>query len=137
MPTIILRILVILIGLALLTPAPITLVSPKLAADAFGVPAESAEAQAYLMATATRDVALGVWLLSMLALGANGRLLAASLWSIAIVASGDALNVANYTKYQNIQALAPHIAGCVVLCIAGWLYWRSVGQASSLSGDAR
>lgn len=118
-----LRILIIAIGLALLLPAPIALVSPKLAASAFGVSANTVESHAYLYATATRDVALGVWLLSMVVLGASRRLLAAAVWSIAIVAAGDAVNVAYFTEFQNAPILLPHVAGFLVLCITGWVLW--------------
>lgn len=115
--------LVCLIGLALLVPAPVALVSPQLAAGAFGIPASTNEAQAYLLAIGVRDTALGVWLLAMVALGAERRFIAASLWSIAIVAIGDALNVGIYTHWQNLASLVPHLGGVVVLAGLGWWLW--------------
>ncbi len=117
------RFAIIAVGLALLLPAPITLVSPQLAASSFGVPASTDESVAYLLATGTRDVALGVWLLSLVALGAQNRLLAVSCWSIAIVAVGDALNVGTFTQWQSILVLAPHLLGVVVLLGLGWWHW--------------
>ncbi len=117
--------MIILIGVALLVPLPIAVYSPDLAASSFGVPVSGDEAQAYLLATATRDVALGVWLLSMLLLGAERRLLAVALWSIAIVAAGDAGNVGTYTQWKSFQTLAPHIAGFLVLLTAGCWLWAT------------
>lgn len=113
-----------MIGLALLLPAPISLISPQLAASAFGVPAGTVESQAYLLATSVRDVALGVWLLSMITLRADRRLLAVSVWSISLVAAGDALNVAVYTQLQNMLSLAPHVGGLLVLGGLGWYLWN-------------
>ena len=123
-PEMVIRFFIVAIGLALLVPAPVALMAPGLAASAFGIPVPTVEAQAYLLAIGIRDVALGVWLLSMLALGAAPRLLAASLWSISIVAAGDALNVGTYSQWQNFQALVPHVAGIVVLVAIGWRLWR-------------
>lgn len=120
-----------MIGSALLVPAPIALFSPKLAASAFGVPVTTVESQAYLLATATRDVALGVGLLSMISLGAERRLLAASVWSISIVAAGDALNVGLYTQWRNPQALGPHVVGIFVLFATGWWLWSRTADVVS------
>lgn len=109
--------------MALLVPGPIALIAPDFAASAFGIPVPSVEAKAYLLAIGARDIALGVWLLSLIALGAKGRLLAVSVWSIAIVAAGDALNVGLFTQWQNVQSLVPHVGGFIVLIAAGWWLW--------------
>ena len=114
------KFLLVAIGLALLVPAPVALIAPGLASSAFGIPVTSVEAEAYLNATATRDVALGVWLLSLVALDAAPRLLAVSVWSISVVAAGDAVNVGSYTQWQSVQALIPHIVGILVLVAIGW-----------------
>ncbi len=131
MRSILLRILIISIGIALLIPAPLTLFSPTLAATAFGIPANTEEARAYLLAIATRDVALGVWLLALVAFKAQPRLLAVSLWSIGIVAVGDAINVGIYNQGNNMAPLIPHIAGILVLgLMGGWLWSRTAANYS-------
>ncbi len=76
-----------------------------------------------MLAIGARDVALGVWLLAMVALRAESRLLAASVWSIAIVAGCDALNVGLFTRWQNVMSLGPHIGGLVVLIALGYWLW--------------
>jgi hypothetical protein len=125
------RIVLASIGFALVAVGPAALLTPDTAATAFGIPAATADARAYLVASATRDVALGIWLLALIRLRAGSRLLAASVFAIALVAVGDALNVAVNAGHV-APALVPHLAGVFVLLVLG-LYLCLSGD----SHDAR
>jgi hypothetical protein len=111
-----------LIGLALMALGPTALLVPEVAAGGYGVPADTPEARAYLLATSARDVALGCWLLAMLGLGVSQRALAASVLAIALVALSDAMILVMYSGSLATPALAVHVAGLVVLLAVGaWL----------------
>jgi hypothetical protein len=118
------RTILTLIGLGLLAFGPAALFAPELSANAFGLPADTAEARAYLYAAATRDVALGAGLLAALALGASHRVLAGLIFAMAIVAAGDAINV---LAHQCFMGLAPliHIGSLIGLLVVGGLVWRA------------
>jgi hypothetical protein len=119
------RKVLVLVALALISLAPVAQLAPDVAATAFGIPAGTAEARAYLVAAATRDLALGVWLLALLALRANRRVLAASVLAIAIVAAGDAANVVAYSGWRGASALVLHMGGLGVLLAVGWWLWQT------------
>ena len=115
------------IGVTLVALGPAALVSPPFAARMYGISADTPSAEAYLLAAATRDVALGIGLLTALGFGARRRVLAALLLGIALVAAGDAANVLLHAGWKNPLALAVHIGGfAVVLTIGLWL-WRTDG----------
>ena len=120
-----LRLAALAIGAALVAAGPAALFAPTQAATAFGIPAETTEARGYLLATATRDTALGCWLFALLALGARPQLLAASVFAIALVALGDAATVAAYTGSPATPALAIHVVGLAALLALGWSLARS------------
>ena len=122
------RIALALIGLTLVAVGPVAVLAPATAATAFGIPAATVEARAYLLASATRDVALGIWLLALVRLRAGRRLLASSVFAIALVAAGDATNVAAYAGWQASPALTPHIGGVVVLLVLGLYLWRGESE---------
>ncbi len=118
------KLLLVLIGLALISAGPASLFIPDLAAQAFGIPADSEHACGYLLATGVRDVALGSWLLALVGLGASRKLLAASVFAIAIVAAGDVLNVCAHSDWQLVPAHVGHLGGLVVLlAFGGWMWW--------------
>ena len=117
------KILIVLVGIGLLLVGPATLVTPDLAASAFGIPAETVQARGYLLATATRDVALGSWLLALLGLRADRRTLAVSIFAIAIVALGDAINVAFNAGWAS-PAVIVHASGLFLLVGLGCFLWR-------------
>jgi len=116
----------ILVGCALIAAGPATLLVPAEAAGAFGIAADSPEARGYLIATASRDVALGVWLLALLALRADSRILAASVGAIAIVAAADTLNVLTSPVARPFPALVGHFGGFLVLLVLVW--WLRKGD---------
>jgi hypothetical protein len=117
--------IVVLIGLALMALGPTALLMPEVAAGGYGVPADTPEARAYLLATAARDLALGCWLLAMLGLGVSRRALAASVLAIALVALSDAMVLVTYTGSFATPALAVHVAGLIVLLAVGSWLWRA------------
>jgi hypothetical protein len=117
----------VLIGVALLSAGPLSLLMPEAAAAAFGIPADTPHAKAYLLATATRDVALGCWLLAFLGLRAGRRPLAASMLAIALVAAGDAANVVVHAGWNGTPALVVHIGGLGGLLALAWRLWRTNG----------
>ncbi len=122
------RTALMLIAFALIAVGPMTVLAPATAATAFGIPAATAEARAYLLASATRDVALGIWLLALVRLRAGRRLLASSVFAIALVAAGDATNVAAYMGWQPAPALVLHIGGVFVLLMLGLYLWRGESE---------
>ena len=128
-----LRLATLAIGVALISAGPAALLSSSAAATAFGIPADTAEARSYLLAAATRDTALGSWLLALLALGAGSRLLAASVFAIALVALGDAATVVAYARSAVTPALVIHLTGLVVLLALGWLLARGSDERASVS----
>ena len=113
------------IALVLIAVGPAALAAPETAAYLFGIPAETSESRAYLLAAATRDVALGSWLLVLLALGVGQRVLAASVLAIAIVAAGDATNVLAHSESRSTLALVGHVGGLGALLALGWWLWRA------------
>lgn len=117
------KVIVFLGGVALLSAGPATLMLPDLAATAYGIPIGSDQALGYLRATAVRDVALGCWLLALLFLGSDRRTLAVSVFSIAIVALGDAINVFLHAGSKTAPILV-HAGGLMVLVALGSLLWR-------------
>jgi hypothetical protein len=119
------RLVLLIIAGALLAFGPLALFATDTAASAFGIPADSAASRAYVLATATRDVALGCWLLALLGLRAGRRVLAASVLAIALVAAGDAANVAAHAGWQGASALVIHIGGLVALIVVGVWVWRA------------
>lgn len=121
--------LLALVGFGLIGFLPAALLAPGLAADAFGIPTDTAEAESYLFAAAVRDSALGVGLLAALALGAGRRVLAGLLFALAVVAAGDAVNV---VAHRGFTGLAPviHIGSLVGLVVLGVWVRRSASAAS-------
>ena len=118
---------VIIIGVGLLAFGPLALLSPETAASAYGIPADTPESRAYLLAAATRDVALGSLLFALLGLRASLRMLAASVFAISVVAAADAANVIAHTGWRGSNALVIHVGGfCGLLAMGCWL-WRARG----------
>lgn len=118
------RILMALIAAALIAAGPAAFLAPDRAGEAFGVAASTREARVYLLATATRDLALGIWLLSLVVLRVDRRVLAASAFALAVVAAGDVVNVATYSAGRNPSALVVHVAGFSLLAVLGVVLWR-------------
>jgi hypothetical protein len=113
------------IGVVLIAVGPVTLLAPDTAATAFGIPADTPAARAYLLAAGVRDVALGGWLLALLWLGARSRELAVSILAIAVVAAGDAANVVANVGSESGMALLVHIGGLTVMVALGCRLWMS------------
>jgi hypothetical protein len=114
----------VVIGLVLIGFGPAALVAPETAAHLFGIPADTPESRAYLLAAATRDVALGAWLLALLAVRVRRRVLAVSVLAIAIVAAGDAANVFMHAGPRGALALGTHLGSLSMLLALGWWLWR-------------
>lgn len=119
------KLVVAIIAVVLLAAGPAALVAPESAATAFGIALDGPASRVYLLATATRDAALGSLLLGLLGLGVRRRVLATSLWSIAIVAAGDASNVIVHATSERSLALVTHLGGLAALLGLGWWLWRS------------
>jgi hypothetical protein len=116
---------VAVIGLALISIGPAALLIPDRAASAYGIPAETPSARAYLLAAGVRDVALGIWLLALLRLGAGNRVLAVSLFALGVVAAGDAAIVLANGGSQRGWAMGVHLGGLAVLLVLGRRFWVS------------
>ena len=112
------------IGFVLVGFGPAALIAPETAAHLFGISADTPESRAYLLAAATRDVALGVWLLALLAVRVRRRVLAVSVLAIAVVAAGDAANVFVHSGLGSALALGTHLGSLGMLLALGWWLWR-------------
>jgi hypothetical protein len=119
------RVVLAIIGFVLLAVGLAALVVPDLLAAGFGIPIDARTSRAYLLATGTRDVAMGCWLLALLRVGAEQRVLAVSILATALVAAGDAANVLTHSGGRGSIALAGHVGSLGVLLAVGVWLWRS------------
>ena len=115
---------VALIGIGLLAVGAFAIASPETAAVMFGVPTQATEALAYVMATATRDVAIGCWFLALLALRVSRQTLGASLIVVALIPIGDFVNVYSNAG-QSTMALLLHGGSSVLFLTLGVWLWRT------------
>jgi hypothetical protein len=113
-----------LIGIGLLTIGALAIAAPETAAMMFGVPTQTAEARAYVWATATRDVAIGCWFLVLLALRVSRQALGASLIVMALIPICDFVNVYSNAG-QSTMALLLHGGSSVVFLALGVWLWRT------------
>lgn len=90
----------------------------------YGVPASAAQTRAYVWATGTRDIAIGTWLLVLLALRVSRRVLGASLLVAALIPVGDALIVYINADTRSDTALVLHSAAVVLFLALGIWLWR-------------
>jgi Domain of unknown function (DUF4267) len=90
----------------------------------FGVPAQTTEARPYVRATATRDVAIGCWILVLLALRVSRQALGASLIVMALIPIGDFVNVYSNAGQSTMALLLHGGSSAVFLAFGVWL-WRS------------
>jgi Domain of unknown function (DUF4267) len=112
----------VVVGGALVVVGLSALVVPDRLASGFGIGADGAGARAYVAATGTRDIAMGIWLLMLVWLGAARRILGVSVLVMSLVAAGDALNVAAHTGWAGSIALAGHLASFgILVCLGAWL----------------
>jgi hypothetical protein len=114
---------VVLIGLGLLAVGAFAIASPETAAVMFGVPMQATEAKAYVLATATRDVAIGCWFLTLLALRVRRQTLGASLIVVALIPIGDFINV--YSNAGKGPALLLHGGSSLAFLAFGVWLWRT------------
>ena len=114
------------VGVSLLAVGATALVAPETASAMYGVPAGAAPARAYVWATGTRDLAIGAWLLALVALRVRRRVLGASMLVTAVVPVGDALIVLA-AGAQNAAALALHGSAVVFFLVVGAWLWRGDG----------
>jgi hypothetical protein len=114
---------VVLIGLGLLAIGAFAIASPETAAVLFGVPMQATEAKAYVLATAIRDVAIGCWFLTLLALQVRRQTLGASLIVVALIPIGDFINV--YSNTGKGPALLLHGGSSVAFLALGVWLWRT------------
>jgi len=113
-----------LIGIGLLVIGALAIAAPETAALMFGVPTRTTEGRAYVWATATRDVAIGCWLLVLLALGVSRQTLGASLIVAALIPIGDFINVYS-NGAESTTALLLHGGSSVVFLVFGAWLWRT------------
>ncbi|MHB8901857.1 MAG: DUF4267 domain-containing protein [Thermoguttaceae bacterium] len=114
-----------ILGVVLVAIGMSAVVATDLLAAGFGIAVDSAASRAYVVATATRDIAMGCWLLALVRLDAGRRTLAASVLAIAIVAVGDAVNVLTHSGGRVPLAIIGHLGGLVVLVSLGAWLWRT------------
>jgi hypothetical protein len=90
----------------------------------FGIPALANEAHAYIRATATRDIAIGCWFLTLLAIGVCRKTLGASLVTVALIPVGDFINV-YLNGSQSTTALLLHGGSSAAFVVFGVWLWRT------------
>lgn len=128
------KLILVVIGVVLIAAGPAGLLAPDAAAAGYGIPADSTGARSYLLAAGVRDAALGIWLLALLWLGADRRMLALSLLSIAVVAAGDAAIVLAHGGDEGTRALLVHVTALsVLLFLSGWLWFTRLGRQPKLA----
>jgi hypothetical protein len=113
---------VIPIGTSLVLIGMCALVVPDFAARSYGVPSDSDATRAFVRAAGTRDIAIGGWLLSLLALQVGSRVLGISFLVLTVIPASDLLIVATARSGGNTGALALHGSAILVLPALGcWL----------------
>jgi len=115
---------VALIGIGLLAVGAFAIASPETAAVMFGVPTQAIEARAYVLATATRDLAIGCWFLALLALRVRRQTLGASLVVVALIPIGDFINVYSNAPESTTALLLHGGSSMAFLAFGAWL-WRT------------
>ena len=115
------KVVPVLIAAVLLAVGLSALAMPELLATGFGIPIGTRAARAYVIAAGTRDIAMGCWLLALVWLRASHRVLAVSMFALALVAIGDAVNV--YAHSGMRVTLVAHVGGALVLLAVGAWHW--------------
>ncbi len=116
---------VIVIGVSLLIVGGTALAVPGFAADMYGVAASDATARAYVWATGIRDIAIGFWLLVLVAIRAGARVLGISILVGSLIPIGDAINVWINAGTRSPLALALHISSVFLFIALGLWIWRN------------
>jgi hypothetical protein len=119
---------VIVIGISLIIVGGTSLGVPGFAADMYGVSASDATVRAYVWATGIRDVAIGCWLLVLVAIRAGARVLGISITVISLIPIGDAINVWINTRTRSSLALVLHISSVFVFVALGLWILRQPSQ---------
>jgi hypothetical protein len=123
--------LVGLIGVSLFAIGTSAVIVPDLASQLYGVAADTGATRTYVQASGLRDLAIGVWLLSLLALRVGPRIVGISVLALALIPLGDAAIVASSDTPRNVIALALHSLSLIVFLFLGWWLYRSdQGQSS-------
>ena len=116
---------VIVIGVSLLIVGGTALAVPGFAADMYGIAASDATARAYVWATGIRDIAIGFWLLVLVAIRAGARVLGISMTVVSLIPIGDAINVWINAGTRSPLALALHISSVFLFVVLGLWIWRN------------
>lgn len=113
-----------LIGISLIVVGGSAVVAPKFAATMYGVAMANGGARAFVWATATRDIAIGCWLLALVLMGVGRRVLAISVMMAALIPTGDAIIVLVSAPNPSAAALALHVSSVVVFLALGFWFYR-------------
>ena len=117
------RVVLVLIAVVLLAIGLSALATPELLAKGFGIPIGTTASRVYAIAAGTRDIAMGCWLLALVWLRASARILAASMFAMALVAIGDAANVYLHSGNPRSIVLVGHLgSACALLSVGAWLW---------------
>jgi Domain of unknown function (DUF4267) len=121
--------LVALFGIGLIGVGAASLVAPQTAAALFGVPASGGSTSAYIWAAGTRDIAIGGFVLVLVGLRVNARVVGAFMLVVAVIPVGDLVNVYIHAGAGSREALVLHGVSAVFLVALGRSLWRG-GKAS-------
>jgi len=117
--------LVALFGIGLIVIGAASLISTQSAADAFGVPASRASTPAYVWAAGIRDIAIGFFVMVLLAYRVKARILGALMFVAALIPAGDLINVYVNMGVSSRAPLVLHGASVLFLVGLGWILRRS------------
>jgi hypothetical protein len=116
--------LVALFGIGLIGVGAASLVAPQTAASLFGVPASGGSTSAYIWAAGTRDIAIGGFVLVLIGLRVNARVVGALMLVVALIPVGDLVNVYVHAGTGSRESLVLHAVSVVFLVALGSSLWR-------------
>ena len=108
-------------SIGLIAIGALAIATPETAARMFGIPIHSIETRAYVWATATRDIAVGCWLLALVALRVPRVSLGASMLAVALIPIGDFINVYSNSNASPLSLFLHGVSALAFLAFGSWL----------------
>jgi Domain of unknown function (DUF4267) len=111
---------VVFIAISLCVVGGSALMVPETAARLYGVATSDPTARAYVWATGLRDIAIGCWLLGLVAVRVNPRVLGVLVAVLTLIPVGDAIIVWTNARTASPLALACHLSSAVAFITLAW-----------------
>ncbi|MFN8009134.1 MAG: DUF4267 domain-containing protein [Terriglobia bacterium] len=115
--------IVAVFGLSLCVIGGFALAVPLGAARMYGIAISEASTRAYVIAAGLRDLAIGAWLLGLMALRVSPRVLGLSIAVLTLIPIGDAIIVWHISGTSSPLAIGLHLSSAVVLVVLAWRLW--------------